>query len=194
MSLTLAGMATLTRTEDGPRQLDPWRVRDPATKDLLATPLTGRERLRVYPLLWLVPLWIALIAALALLAGAEGWREELSFPAFLASMLGACSPVLVCALDVSRASISGRRAQAVLRRAARAGRASWTVADGEHVRVYALDIERRPGRSPKIDVTGAWEFHAERDAEAAHAHRAELDRAARPDPAAVALARVLNAP
>jgi len=189
-------MSTLERTPDGPRDLDPWRARDAAKKDLLATSLTARERLRAYPLLWAVPLWLTVVALLAVLAGPDGWSGDApSALALLALWMGMFTPLLGMVLaGLGEDGLSNRRAQTVLRRAARQRQVSWAVADGEHVRVYALAVERRPGRPSRVEVTGAREFHAERDADLAHAYRAELDRAARPDPAALALARVLNAP
>jgi hypothetical protein len=132
----------------------------------------------------------------ALLAGSDGWRDPLSPFAVAAWALGlmAYLHVLFSLHDWKGRDADGRRTQTVLRRAVRTGRRTWAVADGEVVRVYALAGRRHGGRRLKVDVLGAVEFHAETQADEAHAYATELEQSPQPDATAVTLARVLNSP
>jgi hypothetical protein len=183
-----------------PRELDAYGAGRAAVADARAEALTLVEVLRVYPATWLVPAYAALVTLLAVLGG-DGWRDEnlSAFPlaAMVVAWLGVAH-VFCSSLELGSWNAEGRRTQAVLRRAVRDGRHTWAAASGDVVRVYTLAPElralraRRPRARVKVEVKGAMEFHAEEQADEAHAYVAEVERASRSNVAAVALARVFE--
>jgi hypothetical protein len=184
------------------RELTFYEVRQPLMRDIESAALTLGERLRVYPALWLIPVYVGATALLALLAGQEGWADDRLSPLALAALFIAYAGVLhvlVAAMTVEGDRPEGRRAQVVLARSLRAGRRTWAAPDGDRVRVYTLSAPRRAARWPggllyRITVESGREFRAEEDASEAHEYVAELEAACEGDAAAPALARALNAP
>jgi hypothetical protein len=161
-----------------PRDL--WDTRDALRR-------AGRERLTAAEWAWAynAPLLLPIYVTLTVLAG--------DAEAAIASVAVAHGAVWCAETGIEP---GGRRAKAVLARRLRKGHHVWSAAEGDRVRVYALERERPrlPGPFAGVRVTGGREFHVSDEAEAAHAYAAELEAAARggADDEAAALARVIN--
>jgi hypothetical protein len=161
--------------------------------------LTWPERLWVYNVFMLLPVYAAAALSAADLVGPGGWKDATPSPWATVTVVVIVAAMLHLWNWVMETVLMGRRSKAVLSRPLRHGRHSWATADGDRVRVYRIEPERTlvPHLWPlalgvRGRVDGGREFSAEDEAEAAFEYVAELERARRPDPAATALVRVLN--
>lgn len=164
-------------------------------------PLTWTERLWVYNVFALLPVYAALAVAAALLAGGDGWSDDSStslWPAVTIAV-GTFAALHVWCWFLELTIGGGRRAKAVLSRPLRAGRHVWAYASGDRVRVYRLerDVSHVPHLWPlslgvRARAAGGREFSADDEAEAAYAYAAEIERTSQPHLPARALADVIN--
>ncbi len=105
-------------------------------------PLTWPERVWVYNVFALLPLYAAGIASSAVVAGANVWRSDSFSPWVTLTIVLVVVAVLHLWSWFLETALIGRRSKAVLSRPLRQGRHAWAVPSGDRVRVYAIEHER----------------------------------------------------